>query len=261
MYLHVDPKWAMAFLEVKAGVVGSIGTDSAMREFLKAAQEAPKKEPVKLWVKNLRSIFTTVSIPTDLLSLTEEEQNELYAQQPGVRHGLDYDFFTIKQVTYPPEELTLKVGDALVIKSPVTLATNTYTLVHRIYVAGKDKEGKDLMSTPIEEKVEPKVKKGKPPKDAAIFFTLIAQAVGEAQVLVEINWENEEPNLCEKLGHQEVFECDSVCRLGPFTVKIDEMEGKKPPPANAAGLAPIEFWNGEQYGGKPKKAKPPKMAK
>merc|ERR1719454_2143989 len=101
----------MAFLTVKAGVVEGIGTDSAMREFMKAAQEAPNKEPVKLWVKNLRSIFTSVSVPTDLLSLTEEEQNEIYAQQPGVRHGLDYDFFTIKQVTYPPEELTLKVGD------------------------------------------------------------------------------------------------------------------------------------------------------
>jgi len=70
-----------------------------------------------------------------------------------------------------------------------------------------------------------------------------------------------EPVLCEKLGHQQVLECDSVCRLGPFTVKVDEMEGKKEKPANAAGLAPIEFWNGEQYGGKPKKAKPPKMAK
>jgi hypothetical protein len=251
----------MAFLTVKAGVVESVGTDSAMREFLKSAQEAPKKEPVKLWVKNLRSMFSGVSAPTDLLGLEEEAQNELYAQQPGVRHGLDYDFFTIKQVTYPPEELTLKVGDALVVKSPCTLATNTYTLVHRIYVAGKDKEGKDLMSTPISEKVEPKVKKGKPPKDAAIFFTLIAQAVGSAQVLVEIDWETEEPALCEKLGHGEVFQCDSVCRLGPFTVKIEEMEGKKPAPANAAGLAPIEFWNGEQYGGKPKKAKPPKMAK
>jgi hypothetical protein len=261
MYLHVDPKWAMAFLTVKDGKVESVGSDSGMREFLKAAQDAPRKEPIKLWVKNLRSIFTSVAVPIDLLSLTEEEQNELYGTQPGVRHGLDYDFFTIKQVTYPPEELTLKVGDALVIKSPVTLATNTYTLVHRIYVAGKDETGKDLMGQPIEEKVEPKVKKGKPPKDAAIFFTLVAQAVGSAQVLVEINWEAEEPNLCEKLGHQEVFQCDSVCRIGPFTVKIEDMEGKKAPPANAAGLAPIEFWNGEQYGGKPKKAKPPKMAK
>merc|ERR1719313_1408584 len=222
-------------------VVEGIGTDSAMREFLKAAQDAPRKEPVKLWVKNLRSIFTSVSVPTDLLSLTEEEQNEIYARQPGVRHGLDYDFFTIKAVTYPPEELTLKVGDALVIKSPVTLATNTFTLVHRIYVGGKDKEGKDLMSTPIEEKVEPKVKKGKPPKDAAIFFTLIAQAVGEAQVLVEINWENEEPNLCEKLGHQDVLQCDSVCRLGPFTVKIEEAVGKNP--ERRSEFAPIEFWN------------------
>jgi len=268
LYLHVDPKWSMAFFIMKDEVVQGINADSAMREFLKEAQEAPKKEPKKLWVKNLRSIFTSFSTPTDFLSLPEEERPEILAPQAGVRHALDYEFFMNKQVTYPPEEITLKVGDALVFKIPCTHPQSgvpaTYKLDHRIYVAGKDKEGKDLMSAPYEEKKEGKAKKGKPPPDGWNFYMLIAQAEGSAQVLAEVSWEAEEPHLCEKLGHQEILQCDSVCQLGPFRVKIGPEEKRdkaKSENSKTSINSDLLAWNGEMWGGKPKKAKPPKMAK
>jgi hypothetical protein len=241
-----------------------------MREFLKEAQEAPKKEPKKLWVKNLRSIFTSFSTPTDLDSLPEEERPEILAREKptGVRSTLDYEIFMNKQVTYPPEEITLKVGDSLVFKIPCTHPQSgvpaTYKLDHRIYVAGKDKEGKDLMSEPIKENFEKKAKKGKPPPDGWNFYMLIALAEGSAQVLAEVSWEAEEPHLCEKLGHQEILQCDSVCQLGPFRVKIDPEEKRdKAKSENSKTLINSDLlaWNGEMWGGKPKKAKPPKMAK
>lgn len=96
-------------------------------------------------------------------------------------------------------------------------------------------------------------------------------APGTARVLCDFGWPDDEPKLCAKMEGVRPLNCDSFAQMGPFTVIVTEdPKKKKPEPKKAdpknpgapidptADLAVIEYWNGEQWGGKPKKAKPAK---
>jgi len=208
----------------------------------------------ELYVKNLRKIPKKL---TKQRIAQLEERDELLPKRTGNCWGIDWETQLVGEgVKNPPHPFVIMLGDAVVIEVPTTDQHGEYTYVESVYM-----DGVEIVSRPVEEVIEPKVKKKKKKKGAAepeepapdplIQYSFIGLQEGKCVMFLDVSWEDQEGKLISSHGMEKPVTCNSIARIGPFEVEV-----QRPPPGSAKPAdKTFQWWNGDKWSNKKGPAK------
>merc|ERR1712232_788286 len=133
--------------------------------------------------------------------------------------GIDWDAQLVGDgVPLPPLPLVISVGDALVVEIPTADDSGEYRYVASIFM-----DGLDVLSKPVDETIEVKVKKkkkaGGPAPDPLNQLSFVGLQEGKCVLFVDLSWEDQEEKLTgEKQLQVPVME-NTVGRIGPLEIE------------------------------------------
>lgn len=205
----------------------------------------------QLYVKNMRKI--PKKLTKQRIALLEE-RDELLPKRTGNCWGLDWETQLVGEGVKSPIPFVVNIGDAVVVEVPTTDGHGEYTYVTSVYM-----DAVDTLSLPVEEVIEPKVKKAKKKKGAAadeekppdplIQYSFIGLQEGKCVMFLDVSWEDQEGKLCNGHGMTKPVTCNSVARIGPIEVEV-----QKPSPGAKADKT-FQWWNGDKWTNKKGPAK------
>ncbi|CAD7930048.1 unnamed protein product [Amoebophrya sp. A25] len=216
-------------------------------EFRLVWKDMQKSTGVKqLWVKNLRVAplldgCKKVEVITDEAQI-EEIQKKMSGQRAGV---LDFEDLVHKQRDYPIKgTMRVGLGESIMCEFPGSNTNQKYPYRVEAYVRGTD-----LITGVVEEKLEKAVKKG-PPADYTLRWSFVGEGkVGEAKIIVEVGWDNFEPEI-DLEGGSNPYRNETVFQFIADVICTDEV----PKP----GVKTNVYWHGLIWDGTQTKATKPK---
>lgn len=185
-----------------------------------------------------------------------EDRDALLAKRTGNCWGIDWETQLVGAGSgLPPAgAVPIVVGDAVVIEIPSTDDNCEFSYASSIYM-----DGTEVVSKPVEETIEPKVKKKKKGKAAAAEdekppdllkqLSFVGLQEGKCVMFVDISWEDQEQSLCQKNELGAPVKENSIARIGPIEIEVQK------PQAGAPKEKTFMWWNGDKWSNKKGPAK------
>jgi len=208
----------------------------------------------KLYVKNVRPKPKKLSQQSMAFL---EERDSLLVKRTGNCWGIDWETQLVGAGSKLPPAggVPIALGDALVIEIPSTDENQEYNYSASIWM-----DGTEVISRPVEEVIEPKVKKKKKakkgaaevvekPPDLLQQLSFVGLQEGKCVLFVDISWEDQEGRLCSTHTLEAPVHENTVARIGPIEVEV------KPVAAGAPKDKTFMWWNGDKWTAKKGPAK------
>jgi len=208
----------------------------------------------RLYIKNVRARPKKLT-KRNLAYL--EDRESLLAKKTGNSWGVDWETQLVGAGSKYPRagEVPIAVGDAVVIEIPTTDDNCQFNYVPSIYM-----DGIEVVSQPVEETIEPKVKKKKKPKKGAVVeeekppdllkqLSFVGLQEGKCVMFVDISWEDQEMGLCNTHSLGAPVKENTIARIGPIEIDV-----QKPVPG-APKEKTFMWWNGDKWTAKKGPAK------
>lgn len=202
----------------------------------------------KLFVKNVRVR------PRRLLeqpAVWGDEREALLMKRTGEAWGIDWETQLVGLgEKLPPSPMQVVAGNTVVIEVPNTDDGGQYTFRHKVFC-----DSNEILSSPVEEVVEVKVKKKKQKKGAAapdafvdqpIQLSFVALKEGKCCMFVDVMWDDQEEKLCSQHNITQPVQENSIARIGPFEVEVGKPDPRAKPPGKDTPLV-FKWWNGEKW--------------
>jgi len=211
------------------------------------------KSTKRLYVKNVRPKPKRLAKQT--LAYLEEREN-LLAKRTGNCWGIDWETQLVGAGSGYPRagEVPIVVGDAVVIEIPTTDQNQEFNYTPSIYM-----DGTEVLSRPVEEVIEAKVKKKKKkkgadteekPPDNLLQLSFVGLQEGTCVMFVDISWEDQESKVCVDHQLPAPVKENSIARIGPISVDVQKT-GAAPASKDAKpGEKTFMWWNGEKWSNK-----------